>query len=77
MFLIDDILLLPFKGFFGLINKIAEMAEDEYYDEGKVKEGLLQAQMLLEIGQITQEQHDKYEAMFMKKLEEIRKYKAL
>lgn len=75
MLLIDDLLALPFKGFYGLFRKIAEAAESEFTDEGRVKEQLMHAQMLFETDQITQEQFDRSEKQLMNRLEEIRLYK--
>jgi len=75
MLIVDDLLLLPAKGFFGLLKKIAEVVEEEYTDEGKVKEELMRLHTLFEVDQISEEEHDKQERKLMKRLEEIRKYK--
>jgi len=75
MFLIDDLLFLPAKGFMGLFRKIAETAEEEYTDEGKVKEELMRLHTLFEVDQINEQEHDRLERNLMKRLEEIRKYK--
>jgi hypothetical protein len=76
MLIIDDLLLLPAKGFMGLFRKIAEVAEEEFTDEGKVKDELMRLHTLFEIDQITEEEHDRMERKLMKRLEEIRKYKS-
>jgi hypothetical protein len=76
MLIIDDLLLLPAKGFVGLFRKIAEVAEDEYTDDGKVKEELMRIHMLFETDQIGEAEHDQLERRLMKRLEEIRKYKS-
>ncbi|MFH1565101.1 MAG: gas vesicle protein GvpG [bacterium] len=75
MLIIDDLLLLPAKGFMGIFRKIAEMAEEEFTDEGKVKDELMRLHTLFEIDQINEEEHDRRERKLMKRLEEIRKYK--
>jgi hypothetical protein len=75
MFLIDDILLLPAKGFMGIFKKIGEVAEEEYTDEGRIKEELMGLHTLFEIDQITEQEHDRQEQKLMKRLEDIRKYK--
>jgi hypothetical protein len=75
MLLVDDLLFLPFKGFTGLFRKIAELAEEEYTDEGKVKEELMRLHTLFEIDQISEVEHDKEERRLMSRLEDIRKYK--
>jgi DNA-binding SARP family transcriptional activator len=77
MFFVDDLLLLPVKGFTGLLKKIAEVAEEEYTDDGKIKEELMRLHTLFEIDQISEEEHDRLERKLMKRLEEIRKYKQL
>jgi uncharacterized protein YjcR len=75
MLVIDDLLFLPARGFFGLFNKIAEIAEDEFTDEGRVKDELMRQHMLFETDQINEQEHDRAERRLMKRLEEIRKYK--
>jgi hypothetical protein len=75
MLLIDDLLLLPAKGFMGLFRKIAEVAEEEYTDDGKVKEDLMKLHTMFEIDQISEEEHDRQEKILMQRLEDIRKYK--
>jgi hypothetical protein len=75
MLLIDDLLSLPTKGFVGLFKKIAETAEQEFTDEGKVKDELMRVHTLFEIDEISLEEHDRQEVKLMKRLEEIRKYK--
>jgi hypothetical protein len=75
MLIVDDLLLLPAKGLIGLLNKIAEIAEQEYTDEGKVKDELMRLHTLFEIDQITEKEHDNLERKLMKRFEEIRKYK--
>ena len=75
MFLVDDLLLLPARGMMGIFRKIAEAAEEEYTDEGKVKEELMRVHMLYEVDQISEADHDKQERKLMQRLEDIRKYK--
>jgi hypothetical protein len=75
MLLVDDLLFLPAKGFMGLFRKIAETAEEEYTDEGRVKEELMGLHTLFEVDQISEQEHDREERRLMKRLEEIRKYK--
>lgn len=75
MLIVDDLLFLPAKGLIGLFKKIAEVAEEEYTDEGKIKEELMRLHTLFEIDQISEEEHDRLERKLMKRLEDIRKYK--
>lgn len=70
MLIIDDLLInLPVKGFFGLFKKIHEMALDELYDPGKIKEALNQLNEAYETGEIEKEEFQKYEKKLLKRLE--------
>lgn len=73
-FLLDDILLSPIKGLTWVAGKLKEMAEAEMTDKSKVQEELLELQMRLELGEITDEEYRSGEAELMKRLEEIRRY---
>jgi uncharacterized protein YjcR len=75
MLLIDDILFLPGRGIMGLFRKISDAVEEEFTDESKVKDELMQAQMMFETDQITEEEYNRREKRFMQRLEEIRKFK--
>jgi hypothetical protein len=75
MLIVDDLLFLPAKGLMGLFKKIAEVAEEEYTDEGRIKEELMRLHTLFEIDQMSEEEHDRQERKLMKRLEDIRKYK--
>jgi len=74
MFLIDDILLAPIKGFLAVCNKIKEIAEEEMEDTPeKLKKELLDLQMLLEAGQISEKQHLKKEKNILERLSALQK----
>jgi len=75
MFIIDDLLLAPLKMFTELAERIRDMAENELYGEDKIKEELVKLQMMLEIGEITEEQYNETEGILMKRLEEGAKRK--
>ena len=53
-----------------IVEKIRDMAENELYGEDKIKEELVKLQMMLETGEITEEQYNKEEDILMKRLEE-------
>jgi len=75
---IEDLIfpiLMPFKGIAWLADKLKEAAEAELYDEGKVKEELLNLQMRLEAGEISEEEYYKKETELLERLEVIRKHK--
>lgn len=69
MFLIDDILLAPIKGFLAVCNKIKDIARDEMRDTPeKLQKELLELQMLFGAGQISEEQHLKREKNILARL---------
>ena len=53
-----------------IVEKITDMAENELYGEDKVKAEIVKLQMMLETGEITEEQYNKEEDILMKRLEE-------
>jgi hypothetical protein len=74
-FLIDDILLVPFKGVQFLANKIQEVAREELLDKEAVRYDLTTLYMQLETGKITQQEFELREKALVEKLEEIEEYK--
>lgn len=47
-------IVLPAKGLLFVFDKIREQAETELWDEGKVHQQLLQLQMMLDVGDISE-----------------------
>ncbi len=72
MLLIDDLLLLPFKGFLGIFQKIHEMAERELNDEAYLQEKLLELQLLFEMGEIGEGEYAQREAELLARLNAVR-----
>lgn len=76
MFLIDDILLLPvtgsIAGFRWVMNTIQKMADEELLDDQPWKERLIELQMLIEVGDLTEEQYAVEEAIVFQALRDIR-----
>ena len=76
MFLIDDILLLPLKlpvsGFNWLMRQIQTMADEELLNDQPWKERLIELQMMLELGEISDEQFAAEEKIVFQNLREIR-----
>lgn len=70
MLLIDDILLLPVKGFFGVLKKIHEMAEQELSDENYIRERLMELQLRFELDEISEEEYHRQEKELMQRLNE-------
>lgn len=75
MFLIDDLLALPFKGFMAIVRKIHELSEEELNDESKLKGELLRFQTMYELDQISEEAYQEREDEIMLRLDAIRKEK--
>jgi hypothetical protein len=75
MFLIDDLLLAPFKGVIFIAEKINEVIEKETSDEGAIKERLMALQLKFEMDEINEEEYDEREDELLKLLENIREEK--
>ena len=74
MFLIDDLLFLPIKGFLGIFEKIHDMAMEEFEDTPeKLQRELLDLQMRFEMEEITEEEHKKKEDEILARLEALGK----
>jgi len=76
MLLLDDILLAPIKlpiaGFNWILRQIQTMANEELLNDQPWKERLIELQMMLEVGDINEEQYKQEEAEVFKALRDIR-----
>ena len=76
MFLIDDILLLPLRlpvaGFNWIMKQVQTMANEELLNDQPWKERLIELQMMLEVGDISEEEYAREEAQVFAALREIR-----
>ena len=75
MFILDDILLSPIKGFISLAKKINEIAENEVSDEGKLMDELMKLQLQFELDEIEEDEYNKREAEILDRMDELRKAK--
>lgn len=75
-FLLDDLLLAPLKGIHLLAKKIHEQATEEMLDEDRVRQELRELYMLLETGQISEQEFEEGERVLVERLEEIQAYRA-
>lgn len=76
MFLIDDILLAPLKGVIWVAEKVKEIADQELYDEGRIKERLMKLELQFELyDEISEEEYKKQEKELLARLDAIRKAK--
>src|SRR5207253_5861530 len=66
MFLLDDILMLPLKlpvaGFNWIMKQIQTMANEELMNDQPWKERLIELQMMLEVGDLTEDEYTEQEA---------------
>lgn len=69
MFLIDDLLTLPLKGFIGIFKKIHEMVEQELSDETYIRGKLMELQMRFESGEINEKTLIEQERYLLARLE--------
>ncbi len=75
-FLIDDILLAPIKlpiaGFNWILRQVQTMANEELLNDQPWKERLIELQMMLEVGDISDEEYKAEEAKVFQALRDIR-----
>ncbi len=71
MFIIDDILLSPLRGFIWLGEKINDVVERELSDEGLIKERLMELQLRFELDAIDEETYTKQEKVLLERLNAI------
>jgi len=72
MFLIDDLLALPVKGFLGIFKKIHEMAEQELSDETYLREKLMALRLRFELDEISEEEYSQQERELLARLDAAR-----
>ena len=72
MLILDDLLALSVKGFFGIFTKIHEMVDEELYSEDKIQEELLRVSQLYESDQMPKEEYQKKETALLERLTTIR-----
>ena len=75
MFLIDDIILAPINGIQFVLRTLAKVAEEQYTDDAPLKERLLELQVQLESGDISEEQYTAEETEIFRRLREIEDHK--
>ena len=75
MFLIDDILLAPLKGVIWIGEKLNELVEKEFSDEGRIKEKLMELQLKFEMDEISEEEYNRQEKELLERFDAIRKEK--
>lgn len=68
MFLIDDILLAPLNAVVWLGKKLNDVAVEEFSDEGRIKEQLMELQLRFELDEINEEELIKQEKELLERL---------
>jgi cytochrome c-type biogenesis protein CcmH/NrfG len=71
MLLIDDLLALPITGFKFVLRTLGQVAEEQYTDSGPAKERLLELQLQLESGEISEQEYTRAEAEIFRQIREI------
>jgi cytochrome c-type biogenesis protein CcmH/NrfG len=71
MLFIDDLLLAPLSGFKFVLRTLARVAEEEYTDDTPIKERLLELQLQLEEGSITETEYVQQEREILLELRAI------
>jgi hypothetical protein len=67
----------PFSLAMWLIRTIAQRAEEELYDEGKIRKDLAQLEMRSEMGEIDEDEYERLEEELMVRLRESRRRRGL
>ena len=75
MLLIDDLLLSPITGFKFILRTLQRVAEQEYTDDAPLKERLLELQLKLEEGQMSEQEYVAEEAIIIRELRELQNRK--
>src|SRR5438045_209473 len=71
MLFLDDLLLAPIAGFKFILRTVQRLAEEQYTDDAPVKEQLLELQVLLDSGEIGEEEYVEREGEILRLLREI------
>ena len=66
----------PLKGLLWIAEKVRDQAEGEIYNEDNVRGQLMELELHLDLGEITEDEYMAAEDTLMARLREIREYKA-
>jgi hypothetical protein len=73
--MIFSLLTLPIDGIKFVFNTIAKVAEEQYTDDAPLKQKLLELQVLLDNGDVTEDEYVEREAAILRDLREIQNRK--
>jgi hypothetical protein len=68
-------LTAPLAGFKFVLNQVGQMAERELYDEDRIREELLELQLRLDEGEMSEDEYAEREAEVMARLRVAREYR--
>ena len=75
MFLLDDLLFSPISGFKFILRTLNRIAEEQYTDDAPLKEQLLELQVRLDSGEITEDDYVAEEGRILRELRDIQNRK--
>ena len=75
MLFIDDLLMLPFTGFRSILATLIKVAQEEYTDDAPLKEELINLQMRLDMGEITEDEYAEAEGQILRALRDVQNRK--
>jgi hypothetical protein len=67
---------LPVDAALWTARKLAERAEEVYYDDAPIRAALMELEMKLDLGEIDEDSFEQEETMLLQRLKEVREYKA-
>lgn len=73
--MIFSLLSLPIDGFKFVLNTIIKVAEEQWTDDAPLKEQLLELQVKLDNGELTEDQYVEAEALILKALRDVQNRK--
>jgi hypothetical protein len=75
MLLIDDLLFAPFSGWNFIMSTLRKVAEEQWTDDAPLKEKLLELQVQLEGGELTEDQYLEAEGAILREIREVQRRK--
>ncbi|MDF9407605.1 MAG: Gas vesicle protein G [Pelotomaculum sp. PtaB.Bin013] len=75
MFILDDLMMAPWRFFYFVVEKIHDQAMAELLDESVITRQLLEAQIRYDMGEIDDEEYGKIEEVLINRLHTARELK--
>jgi len=77
VFLIDDLIMLPVGGIKFVLRTLQQVATEQFTDTAPAKSRLLELQVALEAGEISEQEYTRQEADVFRELREIEERKRM